>query len=75
MSKLTVGYLRDLMKDLPDDMEITECDYDESNLSCTPEQFVIDSQFLMFVPNKCYEAWNQYGELEEINKPIPKEWK
>jgi hypothetical protein len=51
MNTLTVGYLRELIKDLPDDMHITECDYDESHLSCTEDQIVRDAQFLMFVPH------------------------
>lgn len=74
MSELTVGYLRNLIKDLPDDMQITECDYDESNLSCTTEQFVRDAQYLMFVSNWCYDRWQDYN-FEGIDKPIPKEWK
>lgn len=74
MTTLTVGHLRKLIKDLPDEMEITECDYDESNLHCTTEQFVIDAQFLMFVSNKCYSQWADH-DFEGINKPIPEGWK
>jgi len=71
---LTVGHLRNLIKDLPDDMKITECDYDESHLNCTTEQFVRDAQFLMFVPSRCYEVW-QDNDFEGIDKPIPNDWK
>ena len=74
MTTLTVGHLRKLIKDLPDEMQITECDYDESNLHCTTEQFVRDAQFLMFVPNKCYEQWGS-DNFEYIDKPIPEGWK
>lgn len=71
---LTVGHLRNLIKDLPDEMKITECDHDESNLTCTTEQVVRDAQFLMFVPNRCYEAWQEF-DFEGIDKPIPEGWK
>ena len=66
---LTLGYFRNLTKDLPDDTQITECDYDESNLDCTTEQVVLDAQFVMFVPNKCYSVWadNDF----DVDKPIP----
>ena len=71
---LTVGWLRELIKDLPDDTEITECDFDESNLHCTTEQFVRDAQFLMFVPSRCYDVWQSF-DFEGIDKPIPDGWK
>jgi len=70
---LTVGHLRKLIKDLPDETEITECDYDESNLHCDTEQFLMDAQFLMFVSNKCYERWANHN-FEGIDKPIPEGW-
>jgi len=71
---LTLGYFRELTKDLPDDTQITECDYDESNLHCESEQFVLDAQFIMFVPNKCYSQWSEF-DFEGIDKPIPEGWK
>lgn len=72
--KLTLGNFRELTKDLPDDTQITECDYDESGLSCSPEQFVLNAQFIMFVSNKCYSQW-QDTDFEGIENPIPECWK
>ncbi len=72
--RLTLGHFRELTKDLPDDTHITECDYDESNLQCTSEQFVLDAQFIMFVPSRCYSQWSEF-DFEGIDKPIPEGWK
>lgn len=66
---LTLGYFRNLTKDLPDDTHITECDYDEANLNCTTEQVVLDAQFVMFVPGKNYSIWAENGF--DVDKPIP----
>jgi len=75
MSKtLTLGYFRELTKDLPDETQITECDLDESNLHCTIQQVVLDSQFIMFVSNNCYSEW-QDNNFEGVEKPIPEEFK
>ena len=56
MSKpLTLGYLRKLTKDLPDDTHITECDYDGADLVCRTAQFVMSAQFLQFIPGRVFE--------------------
>jgi len=55
MGKLTLGYFRKLTKDLPDSTQITECDYDEANLTCLTNQLTIDCQFVKFTPLKIIE--------------------
>jgi len=50
--KLTLGYFRDITKDLPDSTLITEGDYDESNLTSFEKQLVRDAQFVKFIPTR-----------------------
>lgn len=71
---LTLGYFRNLTKDLPDDTQIVECDYDEASLNCTTEQFILNAQHIMLVPNRCYSQWSEF-DFEGIDKPIPDGWK
>ena len=71
---LTLGYFRELTKNLPDDTMIVECDYDQASLVCTVEQFILDCQFVMFISNKCYSRWQEV-DFKDIDKPIPGEWK
>jgi hypothetical protein len=76
---LTIGHLRKLIADLPDDTQITECDHDESHLHCEKGQFILDAQFLMFIPGDCYgndeddlEEWIEDVRVANINPLAPR---
>ena len=54
MTELTLGYLRELTKDLPDETLITESDFAGADLTCQIEQLEISAQFLQFIPNRVH---------------------
>lgn len=65
---LTLGYLRKLTADLPDDTSICFCDWDESHLHADIEQVQLDAGSVLLIPCSLYE----HGAIESF--PIPEEW-
>jgi len=49
--ELTVGYLRELMAELPDDMSVCFCDYDGDHLVTYIEQVEIDGGHVLLSPD------------------------
>jgi len=66
--ELTVGYLRKLMADLPDDTSVCFCDWDESHLESYIEQVQLDAGRVLLIPSNHY----QHGCIYSF--PIPEEW-
>ena len=77
MSKrdLTVGYLKELITDLPDDTAVCISDWDGSHLHCYLEQAMVDGRHLLIIPSTCYQLWLEGGWLGNEPYPIPIEWK
>ena len=73
--ELTVGHLRKLIADLPDDMTVCMSDWDTAHLVCYLEQTLVDGGHLLFVPSSCYELWTTPEWADEETYPIPNEWR